>query len=143
MHFKLYTVEEANKTLDELSGLIRQFNSRRQDLIHVQVLLEGLRSQPGAHPDTRLKREIAEKEAELTAFRREMQAIHKRVEEKGILVRDYERGQVDFPAVVERQSAYLCWHLGEENVQYWHGPDDGFAGRKPLGNLSRGGEVSQ
>jgi hypothetical protein len=26
----------------------------------------------------------------------------------------------------------LCWHLGEEDVRYWHGVEEGFAGRKPL-----------
>jgi len=26
----------------------------------------------------------------------------------------------------------LCWHLGEDSVQYWHGVEEGFAGRKPL-----------
>jgi len=26
----------------------------------------------------------------------------------------------------------LCWRLGEDEIGFWHGTDDGFAGRKPL-----------
>ena len=28
--------------------------------------------------------------------------------------------------------ALLCWHVGEERIGFWHSPEDGFAGRKPL-----------
>jgi hypothetical protein len=26
----------------------------------------------------------------------------------------------------------LCWHVGEDEIRFWHGVDEGFAGRKPL-----------
>jgi cellulose biosynthesis protein BcsQ len=49
-----------------------------------------------------------------------------------VRVRDLERGLVDFPSLVDGQPALLCWQVGEERIEYWHGPDDGFAGRRPL-----------
>jgi hypothetical protein len=27
---------------------------------------------------------------------------------------------------------FLCWQLGEPNVNFWHRIEEGFAGRKPL-----------
>ena len=41
-------------------------------------------------------------------------------------------GLVDFPAVHRGREILLCWELGEEEVAFWHGADEGFAGRKPL-----------
>lgn len=139
MNFKIFTLEEANRLIPDLGRIVKQFNTRRQDLIYLQVELEALRSQGGPPPvEAGLKRTIAEKEAEVNGLRKELQALHRQVEELGCIVRDYDRGLVDFPAIVERQSAYLCWHLGEESIGYWHGPDDGFAGRRPLNVTQQG-----
>ena len=57
-----------------------------------------------------------------------MNGIH----ELGAVVKDLDDGLVDFPARVEGEEAFLCWRLGEEEIGYWHGLDEGFAGRKPL-----------
>jgi hypothetical protein len=54
------------------------------------------------------------------------------LEELGVLVKDLDRGLVDFPAVRGDEEVLLCWEVGEEEVAYWHGVDEGFAGRKPL-----------
>jgi Uncharacterized conserved protein (DUF2203) len=52
---------------------------------------------------------------------------------EGIVVRDLERGLVDFPAVSPSGREYwLCWIVGEPAVTWWHWPDAGFAGRTPL-----------
>lgn len=50
----------------------------------------------------------------------------------GIVLRDAESGLVDFPSQVEGREVFLCWRLGEDRVAYWHGPEGGFAGRRPL-----------
>ena len=47
-------------------------------------------------------------------------------------VKDLEKGLLDFPSVMEGQDVLLCWKLGEKEIGYWHTPEDGFAGRKPL-----------
>jgi hypothetical protein len=50
----------------------------------------------------------------------------------GIVVRDPGRGLIDFPAVRDGREVYLCWLDGEDEIGYWHEPDAGFAGRRPL-----------
>jgi hypothetical protein len=51
----------------------------------------------------------------------------------GIVLRDVERGLIDFPAVAPSGRDYLlCWLDGEDAVTWWHWPDAGFAGRTPL-----------
>jgi hypothetical protein len=54
------------------------------------------------------------------------------LERLDIVVRDLERGLVDFPAVIDGREVYLCWLLDEPQVTHWHGVESGFAGRKPL-----------
>jgi len=52
---------------------------------------------------------------------------------QGIVLRDAERGLVDFPAIARDGRRYwLCWLVGEPSVAWWHWPEDGFAGRRPL-----------
>ncbi len=54
------------------------------------------------------------------------------MDEIGVQVKDLEKGLLDFPSVMEGQDVLLCWQLGEREIGYWHTPEDGFAGRKPL-----------
>ncbi len=54
------------------------------------------------------------------------------LEQLDIVVRDLERGLVDFPAVIDGREVYLCWLIDEPAVGHWHGVEAGFAGRRPL-----------
>lgn len=133
MHLRLFTVEEANQSLPDLTRLIRQVNRRRQDLIYLLVELEGLHGQQGQQRhDAELQHRVQTKKAEVEALRKELGQLNHTVLESGVVIRDYERGLVDFPAIVAGQPGYLCWLVGEESISYWHGPEDGFSGRRPL-----------
>ncbi len=58
--------------------------------------------------------------------------IVEEIHELGVLVKDFDTGLVDFPSLRGGEEVLLCWQLGEEEVAFWHGPEDGFAGRRPL-----------
>src|ERR671914_725965 len=62
----------------------------------------------------------------------EMALGFERLERLDLVVRDLERGLVDFPAVIDGHEVYLCWLLDEPSVGHWHGVESGFAGRRPL-----------
>jgi hypothetical protein len=69
--------------------------------------------------------------------RRESTALHlkealERVQENGCLVKDLDLGLVDFPTRYHGEEVYLCWKLGEKRIQFWHGVQEGFRGRKPI-----------
>jgi hypothetical protein len=49
-----------------------------------------------------------------------------------VVVRDAERGLVDFPTLRDGEEVYLCWLVDEDEIGFWHAPDAGFAGRQPL-----------
>ena len=52
--------------------------------------------------------------------------------ELGLVLRDLDRGLVDFPALRNGREVYLCWEEGEEQIGYWHDLDTGYGGRQPL-----------
>ena len=54
------------------------------------------------------------------------------LEELDVVVRDLERGLIDFPSLLGGEEIYLCWLLDEPEVGHWHAPESGFGGRRPL-----------
>jgi hypothetical protein len=54
------------------------------------------------------------------------------LEAMDIVLRDADRGLVDFPSIRDGEEIYLCWDAAEPRVAWWHEPDSGFAGRRPL-----------
>ena len=55
------------------------------------------------------------------------------LEDNDVIVRDPERGLIDFPARGDDGVVYfLCWLTDEDDLEWWHLPDEGFAGRKRL-----------
>lgn len=97
--------------------------------LEMQMLSQRIFLSGGLHVDVvaaarrRAEREKAMQEAKDTLA--EFEAI-------GVLLKDLEKGLLDFPCVVDGKTVLLCWKLGEKEIGYWHSEDDGFAGRKPL-----------
>ena len=52
--------------------------------------------------------------------------------EREIVLRDLDRGLIDFPSLRGEREVYLCWEEGESDIGFWHEPEAGFAGRRPL-----------
>lgn len=133
MQFKLFTLEQANRLVPDVTRLVAEVNGHRQDMVCLLVELDGLRSHQGqARNDRDLERRVEVKTLEVSVLRRRIASVTASLHELGCVVRDFEQGLVDFPTVMDGQPAYLCWRVGERRVEYWHGPEEGFAGRKPL-----------
>ena len=58
--------------------------------------------------------------------------VMSQVREMGVLIKDLDKGLVDFPYLKHERVVYLCWHLGEESIEYWHETESGFSSREPL-----------
>lgn len=63
----------------------------------------------------------------------ELRSLVEELQRDGIVLRDPERGLIDFPAQSPSGREYLlCWLEGEDAIEWWHWPDAGFAGRTSL-----------
>lgn len=65
-----------------------------------------------------------------------MQAGVARIDELGVTLREIETGLIDFPALASGRQIWLCWRLGEGDVETWHELGDGFSGRQALADLT-------
>src|SRR3954465_12786336 len=54
------------------------------------------------------------------------------LEELEVLVRDLDRGLVDFPALAAARGVFLCGRLGDRETRHGHALEPGYAGRRPL-----------
>jgi hypothetical protein len=61
-----------------------------------------------------------------------LQAAMEELEGVGCLIKDLHIGLIDFPTLYRGEEVYLCWQLGEEDIRFWHGVQEGFAGRKAI-----------
>lgn len=55
-------------------------------------------------------------------------AIHRH----GCLLKDLERGLLDFYALSGDRLVFMCWKRDEPEVSHWHSLEDGFSGRQKL-----------
>src|SRR6185295_1710025 len=60
-----------------------------------------------------------------------------RIREMGVVLKDVDKGLCDFPYMKNGRVVYLCWHLGEEAIHFWHDIETGFGGREPLDETDR------
>jgi hypothetical protein len=56
----------------------------------------------------------------------------KEFQRRGILIKELDRGLIDFPAILGGKEVFLCWERGEEDIEFWHDLESGYAGRERL-----------
>ena len=49
-----------------------------------------------------------------------------------IQLKDLDRGLIDFPAIIGGKEVFLCWEQDEDDIEFWHDLDTGYAGRERL-----------
>jgi hypothetical protein len=124
MHHRHYTVDEANAKIEHVGRIVRRIRDARR-----RLSAEGFDPQfctlaelsGGAHPGR-----------EHAAAALEVALGFDQLEELDVVVRDLERGLIDFPSLLGGEEIYLCWLLDEPAIGHWHAPEAGFGGRRPL-----------
>lgn len=100
----------------------------RQAVVELQALRAELRAARAAldrAPSEELQRRAEE-------ILRDMSEAVRRIEAAGGELKDLDLGLVDFLTLRAGEPVYYCWRLGEPEIRYWHGLEEGFAGRKPI-----------
>jgi hypothetical protein len=123
-HQRHYSREEASALLPRVTELLEQMRSARDRLGDADAraaLAEAGQGNGGGQPG----RVVSEG---FLVLREAMLELR----DREIVLRDLDRGLVDFPALRDDREVYLCWQEGEPEIGFWHDPEAGFAGRRPL-----------
>jgi hypothetical protein len=126
LHQHHYTIEQASAVRPWVAQRMQRIRDGHARLLALgSVAREALAVLDPATGGSYPGRQVATCLVEVTHAMRELDAVD-------IVVRDIARGLIDFPSLRDGEEVYLCWLLDEDEIRFWHEPDAGFAGRRPL-----------
>jgi hypothetical protein len=127
---KIYTPEEAAQALPRVRELVTDLRDQhrlwRDGMRRYEIAVARSRAEQGEPPAAVAIRE------QIASLAARIEALMAALRDLGIEVKDIEAGLVDFYSLLEDRLVFLCWRLGEEQVDFWHEVDAGFAGRRPI-----------
>ena len=121
---KHYTVEEARGLLPQLRTWLADLNRHRARVTRFDERLGQLLAQ-GSDAGGELVNDWIKSLAGI-------QKLLLRFRKLDIQIKDLERGLIDFPALMAGKEVFLCWEQDEDDIEFWHDLDTGYAGRERL-----------
>lgn len=120
---KHYTREEARALLPRIRRWLAELERLRETLSRTDQRIESLlvRGDVGGDTSNAWVRTLAS-----------LQELLQEFEVRQIQIKDIERGLIDFPAIIGGKEVFLCWEKDEDDIEFWHDIDTGFAGRERL-----------
>ena len=133
MQERLFTREEASQILPWLEIKFRELEPYRFEVDRCRTRVSELlvKSHGNGHGGN-LDEELHRLESMTKELQKSIEDIVSQITVRGIIVRDVDKGLVDFPARREGRTIHLCWIRGETDIAFWHETDSGFAGRQLL-----------
>jgi len=130
---KTFTLEEARTLLPVLEGLLRRASEAKKVAEKAEEYLQELNRRiflvGGMMVDVAT---AARQRAERTHGIQQAKDAVEEILSIGVQVKDLETGLLDFPFKLEGEVVLLCWKMGETDIAWWHGVEDGFRGRQPV-----------
>jgi len=130
---KRFTLAEAQSLIPSVDPLLRQAIQLKADYGQAEremeaitqriVMMGGMVVDRGPVLEARNRRDGAA---------RKLKDAIQEVEELGCTIKDLDIGLIDFLTLFHGREVCLCWKLGEAAITYWHGTEEGFAGRKAI-----------
>jgi hypothetical protein len=126
-HGRHYTLEQASAAMAWVAERVAWVRNAHAQLVALgpqtaEAIASLDQNSGGSYPG----RAVARPLVELSRAVGELEAVD-------IVLRDFDRGLVDFPALRDGEEIYLCWLVDDEQeIGFWHWPDAGFAGRRAL-----------
>jgi hypothetical protein len=129
---RVFTLEEANAALTELRPIVERMVQHRRNLTAAQVRQAELVTRIAGNGGDMVPSDLHDL---AETIQREADAISdcaEQIDQAGAQVKSLEEGLLDFPAKRGDEDVLLCWKLGEDEIRFWHGTDEGFSARKRL-----------
>lgn len=133
MNERLFTLDEAQELLDtRVRGMAERMVADRARSRDMESRWNAVVIAIGSNGGNLRRTEVGELRTELQASHQALRELLSELNELGVQVKDMDSGLLDFPALMDGENALLCWQVGEPRIAFWHTPEEGFAGRRPL-----------
>ena len=129
---RLFTRDEANALLAEVRPLAERLVERKRSLDEADAARAALLARIAGNGGDLTPSDVGEAVERVSLAAGAVARLVDELQELGVQVKDLDLGLLDFPSELEGDVVLLCWRVGEDEIGYWHGVDEGFAGRKPL-----------
>ena len=129
---RVFTPDEGNAALSELRPLVEAMVEGKRALDDAQERRDDIAQRIAGNGGGIPPAELGALEAAVEEAAKTLAGTIGEIQAMGVLVKDLDTGLVDFPGQRAGQDILLCWQLGEDEVAFWHGLEDGYAGRQPL-----------
>lgn len=130
---RYFTRAEAERLLAEVAPAIEEAIRLKAEYRHFEEQLEEARRRIAMRGGAQFDRGgFLTLQEHRDARGADFKTAVERIQGFGCIIKDIDSGLVDFPALLDEREVYLCWKLGEPAIQFWHGVEEGFAGRKPI-----------
>ena len=130
---RLFTVEQAEGLIRVLEGELRRALSLKTEYETLDEELRGWTRRVSMAGGSRVDHtEVLASRTRMAEALARLKAALDGIHEYGCVVKDLDIGLIDFPAMFRGEQVLLCWKLGEAGIEYWHGMEEGFGGRKPI-----------
>lgn len=123
---RVFTVATANKALPLVGRVVQDVVSLYREMAQTQQQLAVDSPEPKRREQ--LENDVDRQEQEFERYVDELSSI-------GCELKDANIGLVDFIGRHEGRDVFLCWRLGEQQIDYWHEMHAGFSGRRPVALL--------
>lgn len=129
---KRFTLREAQSLLPRVERLLEDAMRLKPEFDDAAAAFTRMKERVHMMGGTLIDRQAALelRQRRETSSKQLRQAVEE-ILEMGVQIKDIEAGLVDFPTRFRGREVYLCWKLGEADIEYWHG-EEGFRGRKPI-----------
>jgi len=135
MNPKFFTVEEANALIGFLENALERIRRNRQRYLWLleEVAILKLIVECGADEGNNDSVDLDDKTHELKSVEAEIEKARSSIRDSGCILKDEERGMVDFFSIQSNTVVYLSWKKGEETVRFWRSIRDADTNvRRPL-----------
>ncbi len=131
---RYFTLREAEELLPQLEGKLRHGVEMKSELARQAAELEGMKERVAMAGGVLLDQErFSRLRSRIEVLAKRLKELIEQIHASGCQVKDLDTGVLDFPTLYRGEEVMLCWRLGEPRIGWWHGVQDGFRGRKEIG----------
>src|SRR4051794_5310525 len=130
---RLFTLEQATRALPAVEKALRDLIKYKGEHDQADAALQAVNRKVMLSGGMQIRGvEVLELRHQKQQSAELVKTAFEEIQNAGCIVKDLNLGLIDFPCRYREREVYLCWRLGEPAIEYWHGVDEGFRGRKKI-----------